>query len=333
MKRSFSRLRWVILAISILFYLYEFVIRVMPSVMSDQLMESFSLNATGFGILAASYMYAYAPMQLPIGVLMDKYGAHRLLTLGAALCGIGAIFFGMADSLYIAEIGRFLAGGGSAFAFIGFIYICNHWFHGKSVSKIMGIGNSIGLLGAILGQAPTSYVINAVGWRMTSILLGGFGVLLAALIFFVVRNEPGNHEEEVPVTFTDLWRNCKQIATNKHMWFAAVICGCLYFPTGTFGGLWCAPYLEDTYGISNTIAGYGASMIFFGWLVGGPIIGHVADTLKKKRPLYIFSASIIFFAFLYDHLFSTKKYVDCLCYFVSPRIFFCRITYYFSFNC
>jgi fucose permease len=80
-KIAASCLKWFIWLLAAGFYFYEFVLRVSPSVMVDELMTSFGITASAVGVLSAFYLYAYAPMQLPVGLLMDRYGIKKILSL------------------------------------------------------------------------------------------------------------------------------------------------------------------------------------------------------------------------------------------------------------
>ena len=102
------------------FYLYELMLLVSPSVMVDDLSLTFRTSAEQLGSLAAFYYYAYALMQIPVGLLMDRYGPRLLLTIAAMLCAFGSVTFGHAHSLEMAEWGRFTMGIGGSFAVVGF---------------------------------------------------------------------------------------------------------------------------------------------------------------------------------------------------------------------
>jgi len=107
MKNSSPLLRWTIWVLAAVFYFYEFVLRVSPSVMVPELMTSFGITASAVGFLSACYLYAYAPMQLPVGILMDRYGIKKVLSSASLLCGLGALLFAFAHHLISASIGRF----------------------------------------------------------------------------------------------------------------------------------------------------------------------------------------------------------------------------------
>ncbi|MCB1084977.1 MAG: MFS transporter, partial [Chlamydiia bacterium] len=92
-------------------------------------------------------------MQIPVGLLMDRLGARRLLSFAAFACGLGSFLFAASYSIVPAEGGRFLMGIGGSFAFVGMIYVCSHWFPANKLALLVGIGNSIGMLVAFPGNS------------------------------------------------------------------------------------------------------------------------------------------------------------------------------------
>jgi len=267
--------------------------------MSTELMSSFKIDAAGFGSLAAAYMFAYAPMQIPVGVLMDRYGARRLLTIGALLCGIGSLLFAGSPIFFVSQLGRFLTGIGSAFGFVGFIYICNHWFQGQGVALLMGLGNSIGMVGAVIGLGPITIAVNSMGWRATSTIIGFIGIALGIAILLLVRNEPKGmtHGDKKP-TMLEVLKNFKEVISFKQTWIVALLSATIYLPTSAFAGLWCTPYIQTLYKVDNSTAGYASSLIFIGWLLGGPMLGHYSDIIKKRKPFYIVNAILLLILFI-----------------------------------
>lgn len=262
----------------------------MPSIMSKELMQAFDIDASGFGALSAAYMFAYAPMQLPVGLLMDRFGARRLLTIAAFICAIGNLLFGITDSFYLAQFGRFLTGMGSAFGFVGFIYVCNHWFSTGVIALVMGMGNAIGLTGAVLGQGPLSYIVNHSGWRETMFGISIAGAALGAIILLFIRNDPEPQNENSRPSMRELFTNLGKIVRCTQTWVTAGIGAFSYIPTAVFGGLWCVPFIMNTYHVNNTTAGYAASMIYIGWILGSPILGHYSDIVKRRKPFYLVTA-------------------------------------------
>ena len=129
-KRAIAR-SWLIWSLAVLFLFYEFFIRVFPTAMVAELMSAFKVNAGRLGLLSSFYFYSYAPMQIPVGLLMDRFGARKLLTFASLICAIGAFAFSFSFDFSIAAVGRFLMGVGSAFGFVGMVYVCSHFFPQK----------------------------------------------------------------------------------------------------------------------------------------------------------------------------------------------------------
>lgn len=285
-QKKLHPLRWVIWSLAAAFYFYEFLIRVSPSVMIQELMQSFNVTATSIGSLAAMYFYIYAPMQLVVGVLTDRYGAKKLLAFAALGTGIGTILFAVAPSFGIAATGRLLIGAGSSFGFIGMVYVCSHWFPIQKRGILIGLANGIGMLGAVSGEGPLRIGLNALGWRTTMAIMGLVGLFLAALIYFLVRKEPVGFKRHKGHPHP-LWENFVVVISNPLTWLNAVSSACAYFVAPAFGALWGIPFLVANYGISVELAGFAVSMIFIGWAVGGPIVGRFADKMRVKKPILV----------------------------------------------
>lgn len=292
--------RWIIWSLAVAFYFYEYFLRVAPAVMTEDLFRSFNIGASVFGVISASYLYAYAPMQLPVGVLMDRYGARKLLTIATLACGIAALLFGIAPKVWVTIVARVFMGAGSAFAFIGMIYITSHWFHGRILGLLVGIGNSIGMLGAVFGEGPLSELVKVFHWRETMVGLGIIGVLLGLIIYFIIRNDPPSMEKHDPKPKADLLKSLKTVCKNKQTWFNGIVAMMFYTATVAFGGLWAIPFMQQTQGYSNETASFAASMIYVGWIVAGPFIGHFSDKSCNRKTWILVSTilSIIFFCLI-----------------------------------
>lgn len=317
MKKKHNWMRWVIWFLAISFYFYEYMIRVAPSVMVPNIMKSFSIGAGTFGTITAFYLYAYAPMQLPVGILMDRFGARRLLTIALFGCGTGCLIFGLTDKILLAQFSRLLMGAGSAFAFVGLVYICSHWFPKDKLASLVGLGNSLGMLGAVSGLGPLSYAVALIGWRDTTTAMGIAGLALGVVIFFAIRQEPKNfgmnHEKtpfrglpfakQLAIAFDakteekkkeDFWGKIVLVMKNRQTWINAVIGMFFYASTVDFAGLWGVPFLRHVYHLDKHTAGFAASLIYVGWIVGGPVIGYYSDRMMKRKPMLILFSFIAF---------------------------------------
>ncbi len=163
-RRSFLWYPWIVCGLAALFYTYEYVLRITPSVMTHELMMSFGISAAALGNLSAFYYYAFTPMQMPVGVLMDRFGPRRLLILACLACALGSALF-VCQTFYWAALGRFLVGFGSAFAFVGVLKLAAMWHAPDKFALISGLCTCLGMLGGWFGDNVLSPSVGFFGWR------------------------------------------------------------------------------------------------------------------------------------------------------------------------
>ncbi len=277
-----------------IFYCYEYYLRVAPSVMSAELKETFLLGEAAFGHLAACYYYAYTPMQIPVGIMTDRFGPRRILTFACFLCAFGTYLFAATSQIFVAQIGRFLVGFGSAFAYVGVLKISNDWLPHRHFALMAGLCTALGMFGAMSGSVTMSYLVEAVGWRDTLYYAVVVGVILALILWLVLRDKEKEKTSTAlhkPVDMDDMvhrqFVHLKEMVKSSQMWINAII-GCLTFlPITGFAEVWAVRFLEAA-GMSRYDAAIGASMMFFGFALGGPVWGVISDAVKSRRlPLMI----------------------------------------------
>ena len=192
-----SFLPWMVWGLGCLFYFYECLLQVSPSVMSNELMRDFAVTSQTLGILSGIYFYSYAAMQLPGGVMMDYFGPHRLLTVATLVCAVSTIAFGLTNSFFMACVARLMIGFGSAFAAVGTMKLAANWFSPHRFALLTGLMVTIGMMGAIGGEAPLAMLIDAFGWRHSMIIMGCIGIVLTALIVLIARDTPKDYNSNV----------------------------------------------------------------------------------------------------------------------------------------
>lgn len=263
---------------------YAFIQRVAPSVMTDDLMRAFQVQAGALGTLSAFYFYAYAVIQMPVGVLMDRYGPRRLLAGAMALCMVGSAAFAYADTLWMAALGRTLIGGAVAFAYVGTMTIAATWFPVARFSLSVGILQMVGMIGAMTGQAPLGHFVTALGWRETVLAIGVAGAVLAVLIFVVVQEIPAEKKAAAKGqrgAFRDVLRR-------RDSWSSALIGFALTASMLAFAGLWAVPWLRQVHGFSAGEAAVTASLVFLSWAICAPLVGWASERMGRRKPLLYF---------------------------------------------
>lgn len=291
--KTSSWFAWLICGLGALFYCYEYFLRISPSVMATDLRLAFHLDAASFGNLAAFYYYAYTPMQIPVGVMMDHYGPRRLLIFACVACAVGTYLFAQHNHLFIAQLGRFLVGFGSAFAFVGVLKLATIWLPPNRFAMISGITTSLGMLGAMGGDIALAALIKIEGWYNTLLISTIGGVVLAIIIALIMPSTTDKLNKSNESTASDLKNLFKELLIllrNPYFWLNGLIGCLLYLSLSAFGELWAPSYLEAVYHYSQTDAAHAVSMIFLGWALGGPFAGWISDKLRRRLlPLMICS--------------------------------------------
>lgn len=274
---------WLICGLGALFYCYEYFLRILPSVMTQDLMASFGISAAALGNLTAFYYYAYTPMQLPVGILMDRYGPRKLLVFACFVCAFGTYLFAH-HYLSIAQGGRFLVGLGSAFAFVGVLKLASLWLPPSRFAFIAGLATTLGMVGAMGGDIVLAELVKVLGSNVTLYISAAVGIVLMICLWRMI---PESHQSpEQPrhnMTFKQLIVEVIALCKKPQMWLIGIVGCLLYLSLSAFAEFWGVPYLIRAYGLSNSAAATNVSMVFLGWAVGGPLIGWISDKVGLRR--------------------------------------------------
>ena len=266
---------WFVWSIAGLFYMYQFILRNSPSVMTDDLMRGFSVEACSLGILSTFYLISYVILQIPVGLGMDKFGPTRLLRGAILLCILGTLLFAVSTSFYIACFGRLLIGAGATCAFLGSLKLATYWFHAERLALVVGFTLLAGKLGASLGQAPLAFAIELLGWREALLFVViPLGLVLTAGIWFFVKDTPPEGPIEptayIDTTVRTLLYRLKEIMMDYRVWALGIYGALMYAPMLAFVDLWGVPFLSKLYGVSRITAGTVTTMFYIGGGRGSP---------------------------------------------------------------
>ncbi len=284
-------------SLATVFLLYEFILQVSPSVITKELMHDLNLNtAASLGAVLAFYHYAYTIMQLPAGVLLDRFGPQKLLTVATLTCAIGALLFGTAVQIPLAATGRFLMGIGSAFAFSGALFLVSTWFPPRYFSILAGIVQLSSCIGAIAGQVLVTTLTKQLGgWRRTLNGLGITGIVLALLIWLVVRDRPYSLEYTARKSHVSLKQEIQRISivfSNRQTWWIGLYSFTVWAPTMAFVALWGIPFLIQAYSLNSRTASNACAVIWLGIGIGSPLLGLFSNYIQRRRLPLTLSALI-----------------------------------------
>ena len=303
--------RQAIVAFSLgtLFFGYAFVQRVSPSVMTSELMSDFAVGGAALGSLSAFYFYAYASIQLPVGMLTDHFGPRKLMSFAAALCALASVGFSFSDSVLTASLGRALIGGTVAFGFVGTLAIAGYWFKPAQYALLAGLLQTVGMGGAIFGQAPLRQMVESLGWRGTILVLALVALVIAVLLFWLVPLR--SSEQKQLRAQHGILRGLKAVTVNPQTWICSLIGFGMAATMFAFGGLWGVPWLNNVYGYTTTQAAAVTSMLFVGWAIFSPICGWASDRMGRRN-IILMAGSIIAVTALAVLVFYTPGYTPLL---------------------
>jgi MFS family permease len=325
--KSTKYLPWLMVVLALSFYCYESLLRVSPSVMRMEIMLNYSIDAGTFSSLIAFYYYIYTPMQLFVGVLMDRYGPRKLLTIASLACGVGSYLFVLTNNLLLGEAGRLLIGFGSSFAFVGVLKIASIWLPENKFALISGSTMALGMVGGLIGDTMLTSVVIAEGWKLTMLYAALLGVILAVLIIVIFKDKKIDASEHLEVsTFTDVFAGLKKLLCNSQTWIIGAI-GCfMWFPIAIYAEAWGVGHLQDVMGYKIENATFAVGMIFLGMACGGPCVGACADYFQKRKIIVMIGAFLTFivssFLIYYDNLSVNSVYALCFFFgfFNSPQV-------------
>jgi len=247
------------------------------------------MTATQFGTLAAFYYWAYTPMQIPAGMIYDKFGVRFVLCAACLMAVSGLTVFISSDHYTTACIGRFMIGLGSAFAYIGTLKLASIWLPTNRFATVAGLATAIGMTSGALAQTYLAHVVELIGYKESLRSALFVGIVLSAIILLLVRNRPKDISEQTeremqsPINMNQLMNALYVIFTNKQMWLIGIIGCLLYLPSSIFLDLWGISYLKAVYHVTAEQAVVILSYTFYGWIIAGPVIGAFSDKIKRRR--------------------------------------------------
>lgn len=260
------------------FFFYAWILRVAPSVMIDEMMRDLAIGGAVIGNLSAVYFYGYAGSQIPVGMLLDRFGPRRLMTAAALVCSLGCAIFALSSGITGVAVGRFVIGAAAAFSFVGAMAVAGLWFPARRFALLSGLAMMMGMLGGIFGQAPLRLIVEALDWRGAVLALAAGGVAIAVAAWATVRDRPHSERRSTPVL-----AGLGQVIRNRQTLLIAIAGLGTTAPLLGFAGLWGVPYFVVTLGIDRAAAASITSMMFLGWAVGAPVLGWTSDRIGRRR--------------------------------------------------
>ncbi len=265
--------------------------RTLLSTLGVDIMEDFQVGGGLVSVMGAAFFYPYAVMQIPAGILADRWGARRTVMIFLAVAAAGTFLFALAGSVAAASVGRMLVGVGVAMIFVPGLSVILNWFPLRMHPMCTGLFLSLGTGGMFLASWPLSALAGAIGWRQAMTGVGVVTCILALVCGLFLRNSPAdagfvvkssavreNAEKSMP-----LGRTLMAVLKSRTYWGVSIWFFCLYGVFYAFSGLWAGPYLQQGYGLDKEKTSVVLMAISAGAIIGPSLHGAFLSCMNVSK--------------------------------------------------
>jgi sugar phosphate permease len=300
LEKQDSRFRWVVFASVMFTYLLMASQRTAPGLITDQVMRDFHVTASTIGLLTSIQFFVYTGLQIPMGILADRFGPNFFLIIGAALTGLGTIIYSVGTHEFVLFFARILTGTGDATIWVSMVLILSQWFHKKEFVVLIGLAGMTGSLGFLLATVPFAAWIALLGWRAAFFSAGILLCLCGILLYFVLLQKP---KQILPVESVSVknepqrektWVILRRIFSTPQAW---ALFFCHFGVVGGYIGFissWAVPYGMHVYGMTRSVASQLIMIGLIGALIGAPLTSWISSRLETiKRPYVVVHIMIV----------------------------------------
>ena len=300
MEKQKSPYRWIVFASVLFTYLLMASQRTAPGLITDEVMRDFSVTASTIGLLASIQFFIYTGLQIPMGILADRFGPNYFLIIGATLTGIGTIIYSLGTHELVLFLARILTGMGDATIWVNMMLILGGWFSKKEFVRLVGFAGMTGSLGFLLATVPFSAWILLLGWRgaffTTGVVLCLCGILLYFILILKTKKIFGDEPDLVTngVVREKTAVLLRRIFSSRQAW---ALFFCHFGVVGAYVGFigsWAVSYGMNVYGMTRSEASELIMIGLIGALIGAPLTSWISSRLETiKRPYIVVQIVIL----------------------------------------
>ncbi len=260
-------------------YFLSYLYRVVNSIIAGDLSTDLDLNATELGFLTSAYLITFAVIQLPLGVLLDKYGPRRIEAFLLLFAALGAAIFATATSFNMLVIGRALIGLGVSACLMAAFKSFVQWFPADRLPLANGLHMTAGGLGVLCASSPTAWLLETLVWRDLFWILAIATLLVAIIIFFAVPDKPS---QVAQVDLTSHIGGIFHIFSDRYFWRIIPVTVSTQATALALIGLWTGPWFRDIARFNEADVASSLLLIAVSMIVGYVVIGTITYYFSKR---------------------------------------------------
>ncbi|MCC6209657.1 MAG: MFS transporter [Burkholderiales bacterium] len=264
-------------------FFLSILLRYVNAVIARDLAADFALSPSDLGLLTSAYFLAFAAFQVPLGVLLDRFGPRRVLAALLLVAAAGGIAFALAQGVAMLALGRALLGLGVSGCLMGSIKAFTLWFPLSRLATLNGWILAIGALGAMAATAPVEVLAGEAGWRAVFYLLAAASAGVSALIYFAVPEKPLPGAGE---TWSRQFSEIGVVLASVYFWRVALPLVVVHGGYQALQGLWLAPWLADIAGMQRAEVARTLLAGSLAYGVGSVLFGTLADRMAARLTAY-----------------------------------------------
>lgn len=229
-------------------YCLSYLFRVVNAVLAPDLTTELDLTAEDLGLLTATYFITFAAFQLPLGILLDRYGPRRIEAILLIFAAVGAYLFSRGDSITALTIGRGLIGFGVSACLMAAFKAFTQWFHAHQLPMVNGIIMAAGGFGALVATSPVQSLLAVTDWRGIFLVLAGITLFAAVLVYIMVPDAPVSSNKD---TVSEQLKGIRSVFGDPFFWRVAPVTMLSQASFISVQSLWAGPWLRDVGGLSR----------------------------------------------------------------------------------
>ncbi|WP_375319258.1 MFS transporter [Candidatus Tisiphia endosymbiont of Oplodontha viridula] len=262
-----------------LFFAFQFILRLSTGILREEIIQKFTIDTMAFGALAGYYYLGYAGMQIPIGIMLDKFSFRIVAFISISVTSLGVLVFTASSNFNQLIIGRLMIGAGSAVGFLSVNKITRTYFPAKYHSMILGFSFTFGLVGAVFGITPMKLLFTHFGYDVTFYSLALVGFIIGLIILVIKNDDTSSNSHTVPNSKPSIWKLLFNPTILLIGFFDALMVGALE----GFADLWAIPFFKQIYQMNDIESNLVTSFVYIGMCFGGPVLALMANLVKSPN--------------------------------------------------